>query len=66
MLGKKAACYAYDLNLKLGCTNFLNTQKMILKFPSFLVSDQQFYSQKLRSKNKNSDVNYKFVGSAHI
>ena len=52
--------------MKLGCTNFLNTQKMISKFPSFLTSDQQFYSQKRRSKNKNSDVNYKFIGSAYV
>ena len=53
-------------NLKLGCTNFLNTQKMISKFPSFLTSDQQFYSQKRRSKNKNSYVNYKFIRSAYF
>ena len=53
-------------NLKLGGTNFLNSQKMISKFPSFLVSDQQFYSKKRRSKNKHSDINYKFIRSAYI
>ncbi len=58
--------YQICVNLKLGCTNFLNSQKMISKFPSFLVLDQQFYSQKRRSKNKNSYVNYKFIRSAYI
>ncbi len=53
-------------NLKLGCTKFLNSQKMISKFPSFLASDQQSYSQKRRSKNKNSDVNYKSIRSVYI
>ncbi len=31
-----------------------------------MTSDQQFYSQKRRSKNKNSDINYKFIRSAHV
>jgi len=31
--------YQICVNLKLGCTNFLNSQKMISKFPSFLALD---------------------------